>query len=475
LEYEQVAVIPRLFEYQRLELLTLIDNSPKQDLLINTHTFRWFIRDLIKHPRFIFSSLFSTKRFTITGVSLSDLPIQIELRNQEGSLWVSRKSFEMGVFPSSLDESLEYDRLRNPSQFNVLVRSVQSNFGFNRFKLYEESNFSFYLGNQDSSTSFQLEFEEFEESEIVHGKVAISDSRILSVSNVRKELIRRSPRYVHQVGEELTVLRTFREKDKIENAVFFGSNLNWFHFIVECLTRYTAIPLNLSTGIPIILEFGVHPNIIEICKILSGAQPILVGPLEKIRVETLWLAREIGVGDAIDSSPREHALLDIRERIFSELGVTKREINPTEKYFFRRRKNLFRPLQNEDQLLEKLSKLGFILIFPEDLKLIELIEILHKAEIVVVESGAAMTNLMFAPSGLNVIELNPGDGGFGFWQKFLNPYGLLHHGIVGKRSRLGNKGLAVDGFKVDVGTVLKIVESVGRQPINNFVCENPRV
>lgn len=123
---------------------------------------------------------------------------------------------------------------------------------------------------------------------------------------------------------------------------------------------------------------------------------------------------------------------------------------------------MFRPLQNEYQLLEKLSQFGFEFIFPEDLTLTELIELLYQSRTVVVESGAAMTNLMFAPKGLVIIELNPGDGGFGFWKKFLAPYELSHHGIVGKKSRIGTKGLAVDGFKVDVQAVQKIVEVVGK-------------
>jgi hypothetical protein len=393
-------------------------------------------------------------------VSFSDLPIQVESRNQEGSLWVSRNSVEKGIFPSNLDESLEYDRLRNPSQFGVLVRSAHSKFDFKSTKLYRDIDYSFYLGNRESINSFQLEFERFEETEIVHGKVAISDSRILQVSNIRKELIRRSPRYVHEVGGKLTVLSTFREQDKIEHGVFFGSNLNWFHFIVECLTRYTAMPQNVSGGIPIILEAGVHPNIVEICRILSRAEPILVGPLGKIRIQSLLLAREVGVGDAIDASPRQLALLEIRERVLSELGITAPVTNPSRQYYFRRKRNLFRPLQNEDQLLEKLNQFGFEFIFPDDLTLAELIELLYQARTVVVESGAAMTNLMFAPRGLVIIELNPGDGGFGFWKKFLAPFGLLHHGIVGEKRRIGAKGLAVDGFKVDVRAVQKIVEAV---------------
>jgi len=328
--------------------------------------------------------------------------------------------------------------------------------------LYQNVKYSFYSGNRESINSFQLEFERFEETEIVHGRVAISDSRILQVSNIRKELIRRSPGYIHEERGELTVLNTFREKDKIDLGVFFGSNLNWFHFIVECLTRYTAMPQNVSGGIPIVLEAGVHPNIVEICRILSHTEPILVGPLEKIRIQSLLLAREVGVGDAIDASPRQPALLEIRERVLSELGITVPVTNPSRQYYFRRKRNLFRPLQNEYQLLEMLNQFGFEFIFPEDLTLTELIELLYQASTVVVQSGAAMTNLMFAPKGLVIIELNSGDGGFGFWKKFLSPYGLFHHGIVGKKRRIGAKGLAVDGFKVDVRAVQKIVEAVAK-------------
>ena len=75
------------------------------------------------------------------------------------------------------------------------------------------------------------------------------------------------------------------------------------------------------------------------------------------------------------------------------------------------------------------------------------------------ESGAAMTNLMFAPKGLKVIELNPGDGGYGFWESFLEPFELFHSGLVGQRQNIGKKGFASDGFRINVKTLLQIIDN----------------
>jgi hypothetical protein len=449
--------IPRLFRYQRLELETLINNSPKQDLRISTKIIRWLLRDLIKHPKFIIHSVFNTKRIITDAVSLEDLPLRVALRNNQQELWVSRNSIKAGIFPSNLDESLEYDRLRNPSQFKILVRDAYSRLDFRPFR---NTNYTFHFPEQSKNMKFGVEYEVFENAEVLHGRFALCSNNILQISNTRKEIIRRSPGYIESHGDTTRVLNAFGASQVLEKGVFFGSNLNWFHFIVECLTRYMAIPEIESKGTPILLESGVHPNIIEICRVLSKTEPVLIGPFDRVEVKKLFLCREFGVDDSIDSSPRSELLHGIRKRLLEALPPTQKPKMVDNNYFLRRKANLFRPLQNEKQLLKNLKKLNFRSVYPEDLSLFELLDLMNGANLVLIESGAAMTNLMFAPSWVKVIEINPGDGGYGFWGSFLDQFGLEYSGLVGHRRVFGAKGICSDGYAVALSELRKLIISM---------------
>jgi hypothetical protein len=460
LAHQKRTIFPRLLTYQGQEITTLINKSPDEDLLISKRKMRWLIRDILKHPMFIFVSLFSTRRFTIPEVNLTDLPVQVDTGSGNLQVWVSRHSIKSGIFPSNLDESLEYDRIRNPRQFSALVVNSLSENEFESSKLYRKLDYSFFLGQPDDSREFRLEYERFSDSEVLHGRIAVAGNRILQVSNIRKELIRREPMYLQEIGEKLAVLDTFKDLPQIEEGIYFGSNLNWFHFIVECLTRYTVIPEELSNGTPIILETGVHANIVELCRILSSKKPVLVGPSERLPVKKLLLCRELGVGDPIDPTPRVPALLNIRNRVWQELGVSTANAQPNEMYYFRRKGKLFRPLQNEVQLIKLLQPMGIKLIYPEDLTLGELLEIFSRTKLVVIESGAAITNFMFAPSTVTVIELIPNQDAVGLWENFLEPFGMDYYGVMGTPKYVGRKGIASDGFHIDTNEVIKIIKSL---------------
>jgi hypothetical protein len=450
-------IFPRLLTYQAQEIKTLINKSLDQDLLMSKKRARWLIRDILKHPVFVCVSLFSTRRFTIHDVKLKDLPVRVNSANGDHRVWVSRHSIKSGISPSNLDESLEYDRLRNPWQFSALVMNCQSENDFESSKLYRKFNYSFFLGHPKNIQGYQVEYERFKDAEILHGRIATVGHQILQVSNVRKELIRREPMYLQESGEKLAVLDTFKELPPINEGIFFGSNLNWFHFIVECLTRYCSIPEHISREKPIVLESGVHANIVELCRILSSEDPVLVGPGERLPMRNLLLCRELGVEDPIDSTPRISNLLEIRKRVWRELGATTTTTQSHEIYYFRRKSKLFRPLQNENELIKLLKPVGVKFVYPEDLTISELVELLFRTKIIIIESGAAITNLMFAPIGLTVIELTPPSGKFGFWEKFLRPFGINYVGVVGTRKYIGRKGIASDGYSIKPRDVLEIV------------------
>jgi hypothetical protein len=446
--FKKKRILPRLWKYQRSELETLIDGPAKSNLRISASTARWFIRDAVKNPLFILSSLMNSYQLILEKSGRFSLPLRITTIWHSDKIWISRNVIRNGIAPTNLDESLEYDRLRNPGNYNLLVTFAENETGIASYELFERESYELYAPGISESNVYFTDYEIFEDARVKHGKIATQQAKLIQISNRRFELVRRSPGWVESKGERFQILKPHSNVGVVNQAIFFGSSLNWFHFIVECLTRFVPIPLDLVRGTPVILESGAHDNIRQLCVLLTGVPPIVLKPGEEISVRKMIIGREFGVLDSIDTKTRKVQLIAIRERVLSscsEIGQA-----PVQRIYLRRPLRLFRPLQNEKKIVEMLSRQGFVSIFPEKESIQRLVQLLNSAEVVVVESGAAMTNLMFANKAVKVLELNPGDGGFGFWHRFLEIFEIESTGIVGNRQILGRKGLAVDGYRIPI-------------------------
>ncbi len=451
--YSKKKIFPHLWRYQRFELETLIDGADKSDLRISKSTARWFFRDLVKNFAFILSALRNTYQLSFEPDEKFCLPVHISTSRDLDEIWISRNAVKGGIAPTNLDESLEYDRLRNPGRFNLLVPFAEIGMQVGAYDLFESTQFDLLSLKATELGTYSTDYDVFEDAKVKHGKLATQKDKIIQISNRRFELIRRSPGWVESKGDEFQIFRPYANIGVVDQAIFFGSNLNWFHFIVECLTRFISIPPDLVNGTPIILESSAHINIRQICEMLTSVAPIVLKPGEEVSVKKLIVGRESGVIDTIDASIRRTQLVDIRERILGTFPGPEKA--PTLRIYLRRPPRLFRPLQNENRIVRLLSRYEFVSVYPENQSIFSLIQLLNEAEVVVVESGAAMTNLMFAPKDLKVLELNPGDGGFGFWRRFLDVFEIQGAGMVGKRQLIGAKGLAVDGYRIPLKEIRK--------------------
>jgi hypothetical protein len=439
-------ILPRMWKYQKAELENMVGDSAKGDLRISTRTARWLMRDIVKNPLFFLSTLRNSYRLILETNENFYYPLHITTSQHPSKIWISRSVVKSGIAPTNLDESLEYDRLRNPGNFDLLVAFAENAPGFRSNDLFEPGDYELCSPSKSDTNTYLTDFEILEDARVKHGKVATQQNQLIQISNQRFELVRRSPGWVELCDEKFRVFKPHLNVGVVDRAIFFGSNLNWFHFIVECLTRFVPIPLDLVRGTPVVLEASAHNNIRQLCELLTGIAPIVLKPGEELSVKRLIVGRESGVIDAIDAFTRKSQLIEIRNRILDScpelVDVSVRKV------YLRRPARLFRPLQNEKRIVKMLSKYGFISIYPENENIQRLVQILNSAEVVVVESGAAMTNLMFANKTVKVLELHPSDGEFGFWQRFLDIFEIKGVGIVGNRQLFGRKGLAIDGYRI---------------------------
>lgn len=450
ISFSRQIILPRIWMYQRNELENLKGNFNTSELRISSSTLRWIIRDLLKNTWFMFTSIFLTRKLE-ASVLASDLPITISGLNENGKIWVSRDSVSNGICASNLDESLEYDKLRFPRNFDFLVRRAILKSEDYKFEVYEEGYFTFAVETREEQniSKFEVNHAIVENCHISHGRIVKKEAEVLQISNIRNQIIRRKPSYLEQDQNGLLVLKSYFTKKSIPKAIYIGSDLNWFHFLVECGTRFVAIPEQDRSGNPIILESGVHRNIVRLCELMTGIEPILLRPQEEILVDKLIIGREAGVLDPIDCKVRSKELRELREIILNSKFRCESELPSPHRIFLRRRKGLFRPLQNESRIAKLLFNNGFIGVYPENLDLDQFITLMERAEIVVSESGAALTNMIFANKDLRVIELSPGDQEFGFWEDFGDIFGLRYAGVKGVPRYVGPKGVARDGFLIN--------------------------
>jgi capsular polysaccharide biosynthesis protein len=78
---------------------------------------------------------------------------------------------------------------------------------------------------------------------------------------------------------------------------------------------------------------------------------------------------------------------------------------PHRKLYLSRSATSRRRIQNEAEVLEVLTPVGFECVRPETLSVREQIALFSQASHIVGPSGAAMTNMLFAPAGAHVVVL----------------------------------------------------------------------
>jgi capsular polysaccharide biosynthesis protein len=105
--------------------------------------------------------------------------------------------------------------------------------------------------------------------------------------------------------------------------------------------------------------------------------------------------------------------------------------------FMSRPIGLFRRLENSHDVLNQFSLAGIEVIEPSELPVDAVANKLNKAQIVISETGAAFTNLLFCRKGTKVIEIQPPGVDTEFWQSFTKNLGLDHYVIPASKAWLG--------------------------------------
>jgi capsular polysaccharide biosynthesis protein len=130
-----------------------------------------------------------------------------------------------------------------------------------------------------------------------------------------------------------------------------------------------------------------------------------------------------------------------------------RDPNAPKLLYVSRRAATRRRLANELELEPHLKKLGFSIVQPERLGLVEQVKLFSAAECIVAPHGAGLTNIVFAPPGAHLVELFHPDAKAVCYQELAGLCGLRYSRLTGQRS--GSPKTA--DFTIDVQELLDLV------------------
>jgi hypothetical protein len=448
------------FAYGKTENKLILGETLAEDISFSINPFMILLKDFLRHPAFFCLRFVKTWKLQASNSETVSFPVDIQNHEDPSlRLWVSRQAVINGFLPRDLEVSSELSYLRAPYKFYLMVRTmiVPST---HQYELYDNNPYQIQKVPQSGLPT--LENLTFENVRIIAGKIILQGNQIIPVSNYRQEKSIHAAGYLkNNSPESFRILKTIhRVSPATQHGLFVGSSTSWFHFMIECVPRLMTIPKNIRHGTPIILPKDTPKQIVSLCELLTKAPPILVGLMEDIQVERINIGRETGVADPLEFSFRKERIKEAIFEIRTSVAESPGRKNFSEKIYVQRPHGLFRPLQNERSIRKMLEKQGFETVRPEELNLEEVFNIFSNARLIIAESGAAITNVLFAKRGSRLIELYPGKGPMGFWPELgsISEVGVVK--VLSVAAPIGLRGVARDGIYI---SKVKLNREIGRQ------------
>jgi capsular polysaccharide biosynthesis protein len=218
---------------------------------------------------------------------------------------------------------------------------------------------------------------------------------------------------------------------------------NWYHFIFEGLSAFFRQEHDIVKS-PILVRDTCPKNIAQLLTYLTGYEPVVLKNRSSILAEKLFIIQEWQYRNRFDFNSRANDITEIKFRlaqVFRSNHSTRMAIqahagNKNPIIFLKRPFGIFRQMINYCEALEVLKERSITIVDPSTLDLYECYSLVHNAKVVIVETGAAMTNLLFCQSGTKILEINP-DGFEPFFWSGLTKILELDHQRISAHSKNG--------------------------------------
>ncbi|MDN3987401.1 glycosyltransferase family 61 protein [Zwartia vadi] len=199
-----------------------------------------------------------------------------------------------------------------------------------------------------------------------------------------------------------------------------SATANYVHWLTETLPKLALIDgVEAYRDLPYIIDAELHPNILMSLHHLNsnGRNVIQLGRGEMLAVEKLVAISPVAYvpfdfkpsikPNELDINPGStlyspDGLQQVRQSMVTFLGETE---GAPKRRLFLRRTGKSRPMNNSIEVEVILREHGFEVIEPETLSFTDQVRLFSSAELIVSQGGAALGNIIFAPSGCHVIVL----------------------------------------------------------------------
>lgn len=203
---------------------------------------------------------------------------------------------------------------------------------------------------------------------------------------------------------------------EIETGIFaLHPNLVYGHFLTEILPRLLVLHANLPLNVPIITPKSTSSWLNKtIAASMRGRNIATYDHLtEKLHVRNLWSVSAVFNANGFHPRAKDY-LTDLSTRLTEEEEKKKHLQQPfnhpcSEDFLYISRTRCgqgWHGINNEIEVQNALSQLGFLIIHPEQHTFPEQVTLFSKARIVVSEFSSAMHNALFSSAGTKVICLN---------------------------------------------------------------------
>ena len=234
--------------------------------------------------------------------------------------------------------------------------------------------------------------------------------------------------------EEHWVFRTIKlpmAKKLNGKTLFLSSRSNYWHLLAEELCDLYLLfesGVKLSNFDQIIFEKPPSPACQTLHEIFGLDQVKQVSLQRNLHLESEELHFFTGT-----FCLSKHALNNVKKKILNHFGFSHETHKDKPKAIVvSRGSSTTRRWLNEDECMGVLNSLGFKLIDPSKMSLIEQINTFSRAEVIVGAHGAGLTNLMFSCPGTKVIEIRSNEQGGEYssatcYEELSDIMGMEHH------------------------------------------------
>jgi capsular polysaccharide biosynthesis protein len=230
--------------------------------------------------------------------------------------------------------------------------------------------------------------------------------------------------------------------EELATAIVLTSDywINWAHFLTEILPKALIAERRAQwRDWPMLISSSRLANAEELLRILLKPDRRIVKAYGRMRIDEAGYVSSVGfcpleyVYDARTEFPDMRPTdcifspyaLDMVRAAATRLTPPTADSAPS--YLYLRRNSNVRRLVNQDEVEREFSARGFKIVAPENLSVMQQIELFSRARVIAGPAGAALANLVFAPPGCQMLILAAmtRHSAFNYWLNMADAAG--HH------------------------------------------------